>query len=238
MAAKAKKIIAAKPAGKGRTAVYSLSGESVGVVDLNPEIFSRTDVNPAVVHQVVNSMLANSRNTVAATKDRGQVRGGGKKPWKQKGTGRARAGSIRSPLWRGGGVTFGPTPKRNFSRKINKRDRKLALLAMLSARAAESKLAVTEKIELEPKTKNAVELTNRFSKQFGEGSGGILLLTAGKNDNLVRAVRNLPKATVRQVSDFSVLDVLRNGNIVIEKDALSKLAQTILTSRKRHGNIG
>src|SRR3989344_9280236 len=100
--------------------IYKQSGDQAGTMDLNPQIFSAQKIKPSVVHQVVTSLLSSARNTVAHTKTKGEVRGGGKKPHAQKGTGRARAGSIRSPLWRGGGITFGPRSNRNWARKINK----------------------------------------------------------------------------------------------------------------------
>ncbi len=135
--------------------VYNTKGETVGEQELDPQIFG-VKINPVVVQQAVVAQQANARAPIAHTKGRGEVRGGGKKPWAQKGTGRARHGSIRSPLWRGGGITFGPTKFRNFSIKINKKAKRAALLMALSDRAQDQKIILLDKLELEkPKTKIA-----------------------------------------------------------------------------------
>src|SRR3989338_5478251 len=108
--------------------LYNQAGESVGTQEANEKVFGLSKLNAPLVHQIVTAMLANKRNTVASTKTRGEVRGGGKKPWQQKGTGRARVGSIRSPLWRGGGIMFGPRPNRSFGRKMNKKAKRGGML--------------------------------------------------------------------------------------------------------------
>lgn len=149
-----------------KATVYNQEGAIVGSQDLSEEIFG---VKPkmAVIHQVVTAMMANRRQVLAHTKDRGEVRGGGKKPWRQKGTGRARHGSIRSPLWVGGGVTFGPTKERNFKKKINDKMRRKAIFMCLSDRVADKKLILLDEIKLdEIKTKRMVELIGKLREVF------------------------------------------------------------------------
>ncbi|MBU4332684.1 50S ribosomal protein L4 [Patescibacteria group bacterium] len=153
-----------------KVTVYNQEGVIVGSQELSDEVFG---IKPKVevVHQVVVGMMANKRQVLAHTKDRGEVRGGGKKPWRQKGTGRARHGSIRSPLWVGGGVTFGPTKERNFKKRINKKMRRKAILMCLSDRVNDDKLVLLDKIKLdEIKTRRVVELVDKLRKVFyGEG---------------------------------------------------------------------
>ena len=147
--------------------LYNQKGETIGKVKLNPEVFG-VKVKSSVVHQVVEAMLANAREAWAHTKTKGEVRGGGRKPWKQKGTGRARHGSIRSPLWVGGGVTFGPRNERNYKKKINKKMKTKDLFMCLSDKVASSQLIVLEDVSLEaPKTKYFAEIIkNLFRNQI------------------------------------------------------------------------
>ena len=211
--------------------VYNAKGESVGSISLNPKIFNQTGSGSGLVHQAVNVLLSGSRNLVASAKDRGQVRGGGKKPWRQKGTGRARAGSIRSPLWRGGGVTFGPQPNRNYSRKMNKRDRRIALFRVLTDKARGNKLFVVEKFEIEPKTKNVLKYIEDLQKKVKDLKGSTLFVTAEKNDKLIRATRNLPKISTKMASGFNILDVMTHESLVLEKEALKVVENTYLKEK-------
>src|SRR3989339_1594785 len=134
--------------------IYNIEGHETGKISLNPKIFG-VKTKSWILHQVIVAQQANSRVNVAHTKTRGEVRGGGKKPWKQKGTGRARHGSIRSPLWRGGGITFGPLNTRNFKIKVNKKAKKKALLMTLTSKAINQKIILLEKLEIDQaKTKN------------------------------------------------------------------------------------
>jgi len=136
-----------------KVSVYDQQGKEIGTTLLPKEIFD-VKLNPDLVHQVATSQMANRRQVIAHTKDRGEVRGGGKKPWRQKGTGRARHGSIRSPLWKGGGVTFGPTKERNFKKIIPKKMKRKALFMVLSAKAKENLLIILDTLKLPlPKTK-------------------------------------------------------------------------------------
>src|SRR3989339_146560 len=142
--------------------VYNLEGKEVREEELEQSFFDIV-VKPEVVQQAVEAQLANSRQVLAHTKGRGEVRGGGKKPWKQKGTGRARHGSIRSPLWKGGGVTFGPTKERNFSQKINKKAKQQALFSVLSKKLADQEIKVVDEIKIKNiKTKEMAKILGNF----------------------------------------------------------------------------
>src|SRR5690554_3942820 len=148
-----------------KVAVYNSNGEQVGEQELNPSVFA-ANVNEAAMHEVVVAHMANQRRGTAETKTRGFVRGGGKKPWRQKGTGRARHGSSRSPIWRGGGVTFGPNPNKNYKVKVNKKAGKLAFKSILSLRLANNQLIVVDKLQLdEGKTKHFQEIYNSLVQE-------------------------------------------------------------------------
>ena len=147
-------------------ATYNQQGKETGTIELPESIFG-LKWNADLVNQVVNAQRSNQRQTVAHSKGRSEVRGGGKKPWRQKGTGRARHGSIRSPIWKGGGVTHGPTKERNFYKKVNKKMSKKALFVALSAKARDNEIMALDEIKLkEPKTKLAYEITKNISKMF------------------------------------------------------------------------
>ena len=146
------------PTAKIKYDIYSVNGEKIKQIDLNPAIFG-VAVSPALVHQSVVAQLANARRVLAHTKDRSAVRGGGRKPWRQKGTGRARHGSTRSPIWIGGGVTFGPTKERNYNKKINKKMKRQALFMALSDRIQNKRLVIIDKFSFaKPKTKSVINL--------------------------------------------------------------------------------
>src|SRR3989344_4119277 len=167
-----------------KVAVYNQSGEETGAtVDLNPRIFEIKELKPWVLHQVVTAKLSNMRRATARTKTKGEVRGGGKKPWKQKGTGRARAGSIRSPLWRGGGIIFGPTEGRNFYKKVNKKLNRLAFFSVLTDRVKSEQLLVVDNIELqEAKTKELSRKLEILMKKMKPAGKNILIITPGKQE--------------------------------------------------------
>lgn len=201
--------------------IYNLDGKSVGEEELQADIFEITPKSE-VVHQVVVAQQANSRETLAHTKIRSEVQGGGKKPHKQKGTGRARAGSIRSPLWKGGGVTFGPSKDRNFSKKINKKVKNKALRMVLSDKVKNEKLILVEKLELtEGKTKNLKELLAKLPCQDKKS----LLSLAKKQDNIVKASQNLPQVFSCAANSLNVVDLLRYEYVVLDKDALKKIQE-------------
>ncbi|MCB2223122.1 MAG: 50S ribosomal protein L4 [Actinobacteria bacterium] len=181
---------------------YSSAGIETGEKALDPEIFG-IEPNVAVMHQVVTAQRAAARSGTANTKTRGEVRGGGRKPWRQKGLGRARHGSIRSPQWRGGGVVFGPKP-RSYAQRTPKKMKRLALLSALSARAADEQIKVVEAFDWEaPKTKAAAELLGAI------GAGGKALVVLGAADGIAaRAMRNLPHVRTLAVGQLNTYDVL------------------------------
>lgn len=208
-----------------KLSVYNLKGEETGKVDLKDKSFD-VEFNPALVHQVMVSLQNNQRVAKAQAKTRGEVQGGGKKPWKQKGTGRARAGSIRSPLWVGGGVTFGPRSNRNYTTKINKKVGKLVLAMTFGKKSADQEVKLVEDWKLEPvKTKTLVDILEKLGI-YGQS---IVLLTADKNDNLDRSARNIPKVNVKLISGLNALDLLNHKFVVAEKSAIKVLEQKFST---------
>mgnify|MGYP001607340951 FL=1 len=183
--------------------LYSQKNEKIGQVDLPDDTFA-VKWNPDLVHQVLTVQLANRRKTLADTKDRSEVSGGGRKPWRQKGTGRARHGSIRSPLWRGGGITFGPLKERKFARKINKKMKQSAILGILSKKLSEQEIKIVDNLKLENRqTKNLAELVKRFISSPQES---FLLIPAKENKDLYTAARNLARVGVLNPESLNVYD--------------------------------
>lgn len=195
--------------------VYNQEGASVGDVSL-PEAVFAVKVNPSLVHEVMVGLQANRRNAVAHTKTRGEVRGGGRKPWKQKGTGRARQGSIRSPQWIGGGIVFGPRGDRNFSVKINKKVKRQALFMALTDKVADKQLVVVDAIHAAaPKTKIMAAMLAKLPV----GKTSLVVLPASRPE-VVRMARNIPSVTVVTANSVGLLDVLSHRSIVFVKDAI------------------
>ena len=195
--------------------VYNPEGQTVGELALSDAIFG---VKPeaGLIHEAVIAARANARPVVANTKTRGEVRGGGKKPWKQKGTGRARQGSIRAPQWVGGGITFGPTSERNFSLKINKKAKRKALFMVLSDKLNDQKLLVLEGLQTEPaKTKIVAGVLQKLPVDKTT-----LLISPGANAPLMRMVRNLPQVKLVNVQSLNLLDVIGYRTVVFLKDAV------------------
>lgn len=200
--------------------IYNQSGETVGEEELDPAIFG-VKAKDALIHQVVVALQNNARQVLAHTKGRGEVRGGGKKPWQQKGTGRARAGSSRSPIWKGGGVTFGPTKDRNFKQKINKKMKHGVLLMCLSDKAANDQLVVLDKLELaEIKTKKLNEILKKLPL-----ANKILLVTAGPDEKLARAGRNLPHLELTRADNLNILDILRAKSLLTTQAGLAAITK-------------
>jgi large subunit ribosomal protein L4 len=200
--------------------VYNQEGLEVKEISLEPAIFDIT-IKPELIAQVVTALEANKRQTYAHTKGRSEVRGGGRKPWKQKGTGRARHGSIRSPLWIGGGVTFGPTKERNFSLKINKKVKIKTFLMALSDRAKTSQIIVFDKLELPAiKTKALVKIFNIPLLADKK----VLLVIPRQNKNIERSARNLSNIEVVPLTRLGLLDVLRFPCLVCTEETLKELA--------------
>ena len=201
--------------------------EEIKKTDLPVEVFGM-DFNSDLVHQVVVSQMANRRQVSAHTKDRGDVRGGGKKPWRQKGTGRARVGSNRSPIWRGGGITFGPTNERNFKKIIPLKMRRKALLMALSQKARDNQLIILDEIKLDkPKTKEMAGIIR--SKETGvKKQEKILVIIPEKNEDIVRAGKNLANTAIMQAKDLNCFDILKYKYIMMPKDAIKVIEKTFL----------
>ena len=199
--------------------LYDFAGKELGEEKLNADFFG-VKVNPDLVQQVSVAQMANSRQVLAHTKGRAEVRGGGKKPWKQKGTGRARHGSTRSPIWIGGGITFGPTKQRNFSKQVNKKVKKAALSMVLSDKVAHDGLVLVESYNLpEAKTK---ELSLALNKLPNKGKS-TLVVTKSAEDNIVRASKNLPKVDTIQYSSLNIVDLMKHQYVLVSKELLSKV---------------
>ncbi|MBI3752460.1 MAG: 50S ribosomal protein L4 [Deltaproteobacteria bacterium] len=201
--------------------VLNIENKKVATVELKDEIFARP-INSHLLYETVKMQLANRRTGTASTKTRADVSGGGVKPWKQKGTGRARAGSNRSPLWRHGGTVFGPH-QRDYSYKVPKKVREGALMSALALKAKEGKLKVLDNITLnEPKTKNVLEIL----KKIGSVSG--LITIDGSNQNLELAVRNLKDFKLLKVGALNVFDLLHYDDLIIIKPAIEQLERNLL----------
>ncbi len=211
-----------------RVNAYNMKGEKVGTAMLPPEIFD-IKINPDLVHQAVVTQLANRRQVLAHAKDRGEVRGGGRKPWRQKGTGRARHGSIRSPLWKGGGATFGPTKNRVFKKKINKKMKKKALFMVLTSKVKDNELILLDKLEAkEPKTKTMAEtLKNLFKEDIkNKKQPSVLVVISKKDENIIRAARNIPKTKILRADSLNVLDILSFKYLLMPKEAIKVIEKT------------
>lgn len=199
-----------------RVKVYDFEGKETGELELNPRYFG-VEVKPELVHEVIVAQQANARHVLANVKTRGEVRGGGKKPWKQKGTGRARHGSSRSPIWVGGGITHGPNAERNFSKKVNRKIRKKALFMALSDKVSDKRFIVLEKPTFsEPKTKFAAAMLSKLPL-FRE----TLYVIPESNPSLLRMVRNMQNVRLVTVNSLNVADVVRHPTVLFEKDAIS-----------------
>ena len=200
--------------------VYSTAKRKVSEMELDERVFN-AEIKGYLLHDVVRMQLAKRRAGTASTKNRSVVRGGGRKPYRQKGTGRARAGSIRSPLWRGGGVIFGPSP-RDFGYSISKKVRKQALRIALSMRVGEGKLLVLNQFQLkEIKTKSFLEVLSRF------GMEEALIVIGGENFNLEQSARNAPRVKVLRVEGLNVYDILNHEHLILVKDAVEKIKERL-----------
>lgn len=199
--------------------IYNLKGETTGEIDLKDEIFARP-WNADLVHQVLLAQAANRRQPWAHTKNRGEVSGGGRKPWRQKHIGRARHGSIRSPLWIGGGVAHGPRNERVFAKKINGKMLRAAIAAVLSKRLADKEIKIVESLNLDaPKTKILIGNLKPF---FAEKPNA-LLVPSPENKNIYKASRNVPKLKALDPKSLNVEDLLKYNQILIDKNALAHI---------------
>lgn len=205
--------------------LYNQKAENIGKVDLPDAIFN-LKMNEDLVHQVVTSQRSNQRQVIAHAKGRSEVRGGGKKPWKQKGTGRARVGSIRSPIWKGGGVTGGPTKERNFKKKINKKMARKALFMVLSSKARDNQLFVLDNVILEnPKTKEMAVILKNISSLMGKKPTTLLILPS-MDEKIKRSSKNLPNFTAVEARNLNPLDILSYKYLVLTKDSIDALSKT------------
>lgn len=211
---------------------YNQEGKESGEMQLPKEIFG-IKKNPDLIHQVFTSMMSNKRKPIAHAKDRGEVSGGGKKPWRQKGTGRARHGSIRSPLWKGGGVTFGPNNERNFKKLVPKKIKRMALLSALSAKANDGEIIVIESLEIkEPKTKlldRAIENIQKGAKKTGSN----LIILPQKNQNIELASGNLQNIKTIEARNLNIIDLLSFKNIIAPKESIKILKELFSQKEKR-----
>ncbi|MEK7166940.1 MAG: 50S ribosomal protein L4 [Patescibacteria group bacterium] len=218
--------------------IYNQEGNEVGKQELNPAIFD-IKIKSEVVHQVAVAQMANARQVLAHTKTRGEVRGGGKKPWKQKGTGRARAGTIRSPLWKGGGIVFGPTKERNFSQKINKKMKRKALFMVLTDKVKSNLIIVLDTLNLAQwKTKEFLKILNNLNKLFQltnkkqtknkKEKKNILIAIDSKNENLIRAAKNIKTIETIRADCLNVIDLLKYKYFLIAKNGIKKIEKTYL----------
>ena len=199
--------------------VYSIEGKKVKEVELKDEIFGIVP-NEAVVHSVLVNFLANQRQGTQSTKTRSEVRGGGRKPWRQKGTGRARQGSIRAPQWIKGGIALGPKP-RSYRYTVNKKEKRLAIRSILSSKVLENKLTVVDKLELaEIKTKSMVNAMNNLKLE-----GKTLVILPEKNLNVQASTRNIEGAKAILANTINVYDLLRYTNLVLTLDTVKKLEE-------------
>ncbi|UZW13992.1 50S ribosomal protein L4 [Clostridium pasteurianum] len=198
--------------------LFNKEGKKVGDIELSSEVFG-TEVNSDALHQVVVALLANKRQGNQSAKTRSEVSGGGIKPWRQKGTGRARQGSIRSPQWIHGGIVFAPKP-RDYRMSVPKSMRRVAMKSALSSKVAENEIIVLEDLEFEvPKTKEVVKLLNAFNSKKA------LIVVAESNQNVYKSVRNIQGVTVIPANNLNVYDILKYDNFIITKDAVSKIEE-------------
>ena len=199
--------------------VYDIKGEKVSEVELNEEIFGMNP-NEELVHAAVVNFLANQRQGTQSTKTRAEVRGGGRKPWRQKGTGRARQGSIRAPQWIKGGIALGPKP-RSYNYAINKKERRIAIKSVLSSKVLENQLTVVDKITFdEIKTKNMVTALNNLKVE-----GKTLIMLPEKNENVQKSARNIEGVKTTLVNTINVYDLLKYNKLVITLDTVKKLEE-------------
>ena len=201
-----------------KVSVYNIEGKVVGDMELNDAVFG-VEVNEHLVHMAVVSQLANNRQGTQSAKTRAEVSGGGRKPWRQKGTGHARQGSIRAPQWTGGGVVFAPKP-RDYSFKMNKKEKNIALKSALSSRVAEDKIIVLDSIKFEEiKTKNMVAVLDNLKVNKA-------LVVLNDNDkNVVLSARNIPNVKTASTNTINVYDILKYDKLIVTKDAVATIEE-------------
>lgn len=201
--------------------LYNIEGAEVGNVELNDAVFG-VQVKDELIHQVYTAERANAREPWADTKDKSEVAGGGRKPWKQKGTGRARHGSIRSPIWKGGGVTFGPLTTRNYNQKINKKMNVKAVSMCLSDKVKDARFFVVDTFATEGKTKKLADLR----KALGAVKT-TLIITDGKDEQVIRSARNIKSMDVKRAEDLNVVDLMHHQFVIMSKNALQHVEKRL-----------
>ena len=198
--------------------VYNMEGKEVGTVELNDAVFG-VEVNEHLVHMAVVQQLANNRQGTQKAKTRSEVSGGGRKPWRQKGTGHARQGSTRAPQWKGGGVVFAPVP-RDYSFKMNKKEKRAALKSALTSRVQAEKLIVVDELKFdEIKTRNFAKVMDNLKVNKG------LVILSDNDQNTVLSARNLPTINTTLVGALNVYDVMKAGTVVLTRDAVAKIEE-------------
>lgn len=202
-----------------KVALYNMEGTKTGDMEVSDAIFA-AEVNKSVLHQVVVNYLANQRQGTQSTKTRTEVRGGGIKPWRQKGTGRARQGSIRSPQWTHGGIALGPKP-RTYKVNLNKKVKRLAMKSALSTKVAENEMKVVSKVELEAiKTKEIVEMLTKL-----KAAKKVLIVTAEADEKIYKSARNIEGVKVASVNTLCVYDIINCDSFIVLKDAVKKIEE-------------
>jgi len=201
-----------------KVSVYNTDGKEVETIDLSDNIFG-VEINETLVHKAVVAYLANRRQGTQSALTRSEVRGGGKKPWRQKGTGHARQGSIRAPQWTGGGVVFAPKP-RDYAQKMNKREKQIALFSVLTSKVQDEKLIVVDNLDMDtPKTAAFVKVLGNLKADKA------LVVTSEKNDNLVLSARNIPDVKTVPTNSINAYDILNHDALVITKDAVKAIEE-------------
>ena len=201
-----------------KVAVYNMEGKEVDKIELNDSIFG-VEVNEHLVHMAVLQQLANNRQGTQKAKTRSEVRGGGRKPWRQKGTGHARQGSTRAPQWTGGGVVFAPVP-RDYSFKLNKKEKRAALKSALTSRVVENKIVVLDELKLdEIKTKNFVQIMKNINVEKA------LVVLSDMDTNVIASAANIPTVKTTQTNELNVFDVLKYDTVVVTKAAVAKIEE-------------
>ena len=201
-----------------KVAVYNMEGKEVGSMDLNDAVFG-VEVNEHLVHMAVLQQLANNRQGTQKAKTRSEVRGGGRKPWRQKGTGHARQGSIRAPQWKGGGVVFAPVP-RDYSFKLNKKEKRAALKSVLTSRVQENKFIVVDELKMdEIKTKTFKGVLDNLNAEKA------LVVLNDMDANVIASAKNIPTVKTTQTNELNVFDVLKYNTVVVTKDAVATIEE-------------
>ena len=201
-----------------KVAVYNMEGKEVGSMDLNDAVFG-VEVNEHLVHMAVLQQLANNRQGTQKAKTRSEVRGGGRKPWRQKGTGHARQGSIRAPQWKGGGVVFAPVP-RDYSFKLNKKEKRAALKSVLTSKVQENKFIVVDELKMdEIKTKTFKGVLDNLNAEKA------LVVLNDMDANVIASAKNIPTVKTTQTNELNVFDVLKYNTVVVTKDAVATIEE-------------